>query len=74
MNEKKPGVIARLSRWLREMKSELKKVVWPNRAQLINNTWIVLVSLVLVGAIIAAYDYLSQLFVVQVIIGMIGGK
>ena len=68
----KPNIFARLSRWFREMKSELKKVVWPNRKQLINNTWIVLVMLVVVGAIIAAYDYASQFFVVRVIIEMIG--
>ena len=28
----------RLSRWFREMKSELKKVVWPTKSQMVNNT------------------------------------
>ena len=32
----------RISRWFREMKSELKKVVWPTKSQMINNTLIVL--------------------------------
>ena len=29
-------------RWLREMKSELKKIVWPNRQTVIKNTGTVL--------------------------------
>ena len=74
MSEKKTGFAARLARWFREMKSELKKVVWPNRKQLVNNTGIVLVMLAVVGAFIAAYDYLSQLFVARVLIGIIGGN
>ena len=39
---KKPNIFVRmgtgLSRWFREMKSELKKVVWPSGKQLVNNT------------------------------------
>ena len=31
----------RISRWFREMKSELKKVVWPTKSQMLNNTLIV---------------------------------
>ena len=38
---KKPNIFVRmgtgLSRWFREMKSELKKVVWPSGKQLVNN-------------------------------------
>lgn len=34
----KPGLLDRIKAWFREMKSELKKVVWPTRKQLINNT------------------------------------
>ncbi len=60
MNEKKPGVFARMgariTRWFRETKSELKKVVWPTRKQLTNNTAIVLVALVVVGIAIAGLD------------------
>ena len=43
---KKPNIFVRmgtgLSRWFREMKSELKKVVWPSGKQLVNNTVVVL--------------------------------
>ncbi|MDR1668957.1 MAG: preprotein translocase subunit SecE [Oscillospiraceae bacterium] len=60
MNEKKPSIFVRvgtrIARWFRETKSELKKVVWPTRKQLINNTAIVLVALVVVGVAIAGLD------------------
>ena len=49
----------RISRWFREMKSELKKVVWPNGKQLLNNTVIVLVSILIVGIIVCLFDFLA---------------
>lgn len=44
------------------MKGELKKVVWPDKKQVTNNTGIVLVTLVIAAAIIGGVDFvLSQL-------------
>ncbi|MDR1693407.1 MAG: preprotein translocase subunit SecE [Oscillospiraceae bacterium] len=67
MNEKKPSIFvkigSRLNRWFRETKSELKKVVWPTRKQLINNTAIVLVALVVVGVAIAGLDTVFTYFI-----------
>ncbi|MBQ5778053.1 MAG: preprotein translocase subunit SecE [Oscillospiraceae bacterium] len=40
MSEKKKRS---LSAWVREMKSELKKVVWPSASQVYKNTCIVLI-------------------------------
>lgn len=49
---------SRVSRWFREMRSELKKVVWPTPKQLTNNTIIVIVAVLLVGLVIAGVDTL----------------
>ena len=46
----------RIGRWFREMKSELKKVVWPTKSQMINNTVIVLVCTLIVGICIWVFD------------------
>ena len=46
----------RLSRWFREMKSELKKVVWPTKSQMVNNTLIVLACVLIVGIFICIFD------------------
>ncbi|MDR0992458.1 MAG: preprotein translocase subunit SecE [Ruminococcus sp.] len=45
--EKKKGNA--VVRYLKEMRSELKKVVWPSRKKVINNTFVVLVALVVFG-------------------------
>ncbi len=54
--DKKPSAGERISRWFREMRSELKKVVWPTPKQLINNTIIVIVAVVLVSVVIGVMD------------------
>jgi preprotein translocase subunit SecE len=40
----------------KEVRAELKKVIWPNRTQLINNTATVLIFCLIVGAIIWIAD------------------
>ncbi len=46
----KLGFVDRIKTWFREMKSDLKKVVWPTRKQMINNT-LVSVGVMLVSAL-----------------------
>ena len=53
----------RLSRWFREMKSELKKVVWPSKRDILNNTLIVLVCVVIVGIFIRVFDFAGNAIV-----------
>jgi len=56
----KPNAIARISRWWREMKSELKKVQWPSKKQTLNNTVVVLICVALVGVFIWVFDWLAN--------------
>ena len=58
-SEKKPGIFARMGKWFRDMKSELKKVQWPTRKQTINNTLIVIACVIVVGIFIALFDYVA---------------
>ena len=55
----KPGFFARVGKWFRDMKSELKKVQWPTRKQTINNTLIVIACVVVVGVFIALFDFVA---------------
>jgi len=49
-------------KFLKELKSELKKVVWPSKEKVVNNTTVVLSGMVLAGLIIYAFDLgLSEL-------------
>ena len=50
---------SRIARWFREMRSELKKVVWPSGKQLLNNTLIVLAAVLIVGVIVCLFDYVA---------------
>lgn len=45
--------------WFREMKSELKKVVWPNKQTVIKNTGTVLLCSLLIGACIWIFDFVA---------------
>lgn len=56
----KPGLFARIGKWFRELKSELKKVQWPTRQQTINNTVIVIVCCIIVGICIWLFDWLAS--------------
>ena len=61
-NEKKTktGIFARIAKWMRELKSELKKVQWPSTKQTVNNTIIVIVCVVIVGIFIWVFDALAS--------------
>lgn len=47
----KPGFFARLGKYFRDIKGEWKRVVWPSKKTIMNNTVVVLV-LVLITAIV----------------------
>ena len=61
---KKPNIFVRmgtgLSRWFREMKSELKKVVWPTPKQTANNTAVCLVVMLASALVLWGFDSLAD--------------
>ena len=56
-------------KWFREMRSELKKVVWPNAETTAKNTGTVLLCSLLVGAAIWIFDAVAVL-AVNTLIGL----
>ena len=58
MDQTKPNLFARIANYFKEVKAEMKKVVWPTRKQLFNNTGIVIAALIVVGLIIFGLDSL----------------
>ena len=48
-------------KYFRELRSELKKVVWPTPKQVLKNTAIVLGCVVAVGVFIWLFDYVAEL-------------
>ncbi len=65
--EKKPGFVARMkaavknfgnsvSKFFRDSKSELKKVVWPSKEDVKTNTIVVLVTVAIAAVVMIALD------------------
>jgi preprotein translocase subunit SecE len=55
--EKRPSLIGRFFRYLREVISELRKVIWPTRKQLVTYTGVVLVFVVFMVALVWVLDF-----------------
>lgn len=53
---KKPSIFSRIGKWFRELKSECRKIVWPTKSQTINNTGVVLATVLAVGVFIWILD------------------
>ena len=55
--ENKTGFLAKIKRYLKDMRGELKKVVWPEKKQVLNNTGIVIIALIISACIICGFDF-----------------
>ena len=52
--------IGAIGRYFRELRSELKKVVWPTPKQVVKNTLIVGVCVLVVGVFIWVFDFVAR--------------
>lgn len=55
-NDKKPNIFARIAKYFRECKAEVKKITWPAPKTVFRNCGIVLVILIVMGLLIFALD------------------
>lgn len=53
----KPGFFAGIARYFASVKSEMHRVTWPSKKELINYSVVVCASLVVVGVVIALLDF-----------------
>ena len=61
-----------IARYFRELRSELKKVVWSTPKQVLKNTLIVAACVVAVGVFIWVFDYVAQIGI-NALIGLVKG-
>lgn len=53
----------RIAKWFKELRSEFKKVSWPSKKKVLNNTGIVLAVMVVASVLVGGLDYgLLKLF------------
>lgn len=60
---KKNGFFKKIARFFKDLKSEIKKIVWPTKKQVRNNTVVVLTVVVISGIFIVGLDFLLGLLV-----------
>lgn len=53
----KKGFFSRVASYFRDLKNELKRVVWPTRSRVIKNTTIVLVTVAVVTVLVTTLDF-----------------
>ncbi len=58
--DEKLKFFARVKKWFRDMKSELKKVVWPTPKQTAKNTGVALVVIVVCAVVLWGFDSAAQ--------------
>jgi preprotein translocase subunit SecE len=56
---------ARLAQFYRDVQDEMRKVTWPDRAQLKDTTIKIIIFVLFLGAVIGAIDLILQLILVQ---------
>ncbi len=64
---KKDNLFKRIARYFRELKSELKKVVWSTPKQVAKNTLIVIACVIVVGVFIWVFDFVAQALITGLI-------
>ena len=57
--------------WFREMKSEMKKIIWPSRQTVLKNTGTVLLCSLVVGVCIWIFDFVAST-AVEMILSVFG--
>ena len=58
---------SKVAKFFREMKSELKKVVWPTKEQVLKNALIVAGCVLVVGLFIWLFDFFAQVLITGLI-------
>ena len=67
----KPNVVQRLTRYFNDVKSEMKRVVWPTRPEVISSSWIVVGTLFIFIVLIFFMDSIAS--TVVAVLARVGG-
>lgn len=67
----KPNIFARLGQYFRDVRSEMKRVVWPQRPEIINSSIVVIVTLIFFIIFTAAVDAVV-IRVIELIVNRLG--
>lgn len=67
-----PAIVAQTTEFLQEVRNELRKVTWPDRAQLRQATIAIIIFVLLIAGFIAILDVILQAVLVRGIPALFG--
>lgn len=67
MNAQEQGNKMKFTKFLREVKAEIKKVAWPNKKELKAYTGVVFITVVVIAAVIWVMDSISNTAITWII-------
>ncbi|MBF4509221.1 MAG: preprotein translocase subunit SecE [Aeromicrobium sp.] len=67
---KKPSIFARFGKYLKDVRTELRRVVWPTRAEVINSSIVVIITLVFFVLFTLVIDSISSFVFLDVLAGI----
>ncbi len=72
-SQDKPNIFERLAKYLRDVRVEMQRVVWPNREEVIQSSLVVVVALAFFIVYVTLWDTVSQFLFIQ-LPSLIAGK
>ncbi|HET6637558.1 MAG TPA: preprotein translocase subunit SecE [Gemmatimonadota bacterium] len=69
-----PELVARTSEFVSDVRAEMRKVTWPDRAQLRQATIAIIIFVLIIGALIGVMDLVLQAILVRGIPSLFGAR
>ena len=66
------SLVARTKTFFGEVRDEMRKVTWPDKPQLVQSTWVILIFVLIVSAIIFVMDW-SVRGVIDIVVNVFAG-
>jgi preprotein translocase subunit SecE len=61
----KPNLFQRLMKYFKDVRAELRRVVWPTRNEVVNSSLVVIVMLVIMTAFVAVMDLITNAVIID---------
>jgi preprotein translocase subunit SecE len=72
-SSKKPNPAARLLQYFKDVRAEMKRIVWPGREEVVSSSLIVIVTLVVFTVFVLVVDQISSFVIIEQI-ARLGGS
>ncbi len=66
----KPSFIERVTNYIKGVRTEMKRVVWPGREEVISSSLIVIVTLVVFSVFVLVIDQISSFVIIDTLAGL----